>query len=122
MKDKLDNRNVNEDVLSEVISACPESDDTDSGVASLPRMTNDRLKKKKIIKNKEKGIQKIRFIVQLLFALLCIWIGIEFYQFAKYLAPRPKRLGARCGRRARGPRGPRRRRPRPPLASRRGGG
>ncbi|MCG6915325.1 4Fe-4S binding protein [bacterium BMS3Abin03] len=85
MKDKLDNRNVNEDVLSEVISACPESDDTDSGVASLPRMTNDRLKKKKIIKNKEKGIQKIRFIVQLLFALLCIWIGIEFYQFAKYL-------------------------------------
>ncbi len=41
--------------------------------------------KKKIIRNKEKGIQKIRFVVQTLFALLCIWIGIEFYQFAQYL-------------------------------------
>ena len=42
-------------------------------------------KKKKIIKNKEKGIQKFRFIVQTLFALLCIWIGVEFYQFTQYL-------------------------------------
>ena len=45
-------------------------------------MTN---KKKKINKNKEKGIQKYRFIVQTLFALLCIWIGIEFYHFIQYL-------------------------------------
>lgn len=44
-------------------------------------MTN----KKKIIKNKEKGIQKVRFFVQTLFALLCIWIGVEFYQFIQYL-------------------------------------
>ncbi len=50
-------------------------------------MTNENplKKKRKIIKNKEKGIQKIRFIVQTLFALLCIWIGIEFYQFTQYL-------------------------------------
>ena len=41
--------------------------------------------KKKIIKNKEKGIQKIRFVVQALFVLLCIWIGVEFYQFIQYL-------------------------------------
>jgi polyferredoxin len=41
--------------------------------------------KKKIIKNKEKGIQNFRFIVQTLFALLCIWIGVEFYQFLQYL-------------------------------------
>lgn len=36
-------------------------------------------------KNKDKSIQKIRFAVQLAFALLCIWIGIEFSQFIKYL-------------------------------------
>jgi polyferredoxin len=41
--------------------------------------------KRKIIKNNDKGIQKIRFVVQLLFALLCIWIGVEFYQFIQYL-------------------------------------
>ena len=38
-----------------------------------------------IKKNKEKRIQKIRFIVQTLFALLCVWIGIEFYQFIHFL-------------------------------------
>jgi polyferredoxin len=42
-------------------------------------------KKTKIIHNDEKGIQKVRFIIQTLFALLCIWIGIEFYQFIQYL-------------------------------------
>ncbi len=40
--------------------------------------------KKKFIRNNEKGIQKIRFSVQLLFALLCIWIGVEFYFFTQY--------------------------------------
>ncbi|QQS35031.1 MAG: 4Fe-4S binding protein [Ignavibacteriales bacterium] len=40
--------------------------------------------KQKIIRNSEKGIQKIRFTVQILFALLCIWIGIEFYFFTQY--------------------------------------
>jgi len=70
-------------VQIEFIPTRSESDFTDSGVASLPRMTNS--KKKKIIRNKEKGIQKIRFIVQTVFALLCIWIGVEFYQFIHYL-------------------------------------
>jgi len=41
--------------------------------------------KKKIIRNQEKSIQKYRFIIQSLFALLCIWIGIDFYLFAHYL-------------------------------------
>ncbi|HOJ17950.1 MAG: 4Fe-4S binding protein [Ignavibacteriales bacterium] len=35
----------------------------------------------KYIKNNLKKIQKTRFTVQLLFALLCIWIGIEMYFF-----------------------------------------
>ncbi len=39
----------------------------------------------KVIRNDEKGIQKTRFIVQSLFALLCIWIGVEFYLFNQYL-------------------------------------
>lgn len=70
-----------------VIPACPESDGVDSGLVPLARMTDDKKNKakKKITKNKEKGIQKIRFIVQSLFALLCIWIGVEFYQFLQYL-------------------------------------
>lgn len=42
-------------------------------------------KKKKIIRNNNRGIQKLRFTIQTLFALLCIWIGIEFYLFVKYL-------------------------------------
>jgi polyferredoxin len=41
--------------------------------------------KSKIIRNDEKGIQKIRFVVQSLFALLCIWIGVEFYLFVRFL-------------------------------------
>ncbi|MBZ0200619.1 MAG: 4Fe-4S binding protein [Ignavibacteriaceae bacterium] len=41
--------------------------------------------KKKVIKNIEKPVQKYRFIIQLLFALLCIWIGIEFFMFIKFL-------------------------------------
>jgi polyferredoxin len=36
-------------------------------------------------KNKDNSIQKIRFAVQTAFALLCLWIGIEFSQFIKYL-------------------------------------
>jgi polyferredoxin len=41
--------------------------------------------KKKIIRNTEKPVQKYRFIIQTAFALLCIWIGIEFYLFIQYL-------------------------------------
>ena len=52
---------------------------------SQSQQSRNEIKKKKIVKNKEKGIQKIRFIVQTLFALLCIWIGVEFYQFLQFL-------------------------------------
>jgi polyferredoxin len=41
--------------------------------------------KTKVIKNNEKPIQKYRFIIQILFVLLCIWIGVEFYLFVRYL-------------------------------------
>jgi polyferredoxin len=41
--------------------------------------------KKKIIRNREKPVQKYRFIIQSAFTLLCIWIGIEFYLFNRYL-------------------------------------
>ncbi|MCX6149155.1 MAG: 4Fe-4S binding protein [Ignavibacteriales bacterium] len=41
--------------------------------------------KEKIIRNKEKPIQKYRFIIQSLFVLLCTWIGIEFFLFVRYL-------------------------------------
>lgn len=41
--------------------------------------------KRKFIKNLEKPVQKYRFIIQSLFALLCIWIGVEFYLFINYL-------------------------------------
>ena len=39
----------------------------------------------RIEKNLEKPIQQYRSIVQILFTLLVIWIGIEFHQFVKYL-------------------------------------
>jgi len=41
--------------------------------------------KTKIIRNKEKPIQNYRFIIQSSFALLCVWIGIEFCLFNRYL-------------------------------------
>lgn len=39
----------------------------------------------KYVKNIEKPIQKLRFVVQSAFTLLCIWIGIEFYFFIQFL-------------------------------------
>jgi polyferredoxin len=41
--------------------------------------------KKKIIRNTAKPVQKYRFLIQSAFALLCIWIGVEFYLFISYL-------------------------------------
>ena len=41
--------------------------------------------KKKIIRNTEKPIQKYRFIVQSVFALLCVWIGVEMFLFIQSL-------------------------------------
>lgn len=43
------------------------------------------MEKKKIIKNTRKPVQTYRFIVQSLFALLTIWIGVEFYLFIRFL-------------------------------------
>lgn len=42
-------------------------------------------KKNKLNRNNEKPIQKYRFYVQSGFALLCIWIGIQFFLFVRYL-------------------------------------
>ncbi|MCX7876897.1 MAG: 4Fe-4S binding protein [Melioribacteraceae bacterium] len=42
-------------------------------------------KKDKFIRNKEKSIQQLRFTIQILFSILCIWIGVEFSQFIKFL-------------------------------------
>jgi len=41
--------------------------------------------KTKINRNTSPKIQKYRFAVQSIFALVCIWIGIEFYFFVGYL-------------------------------------
>jgi polyferredoxin len=41
--------------------------------------------KKKTIRNTGKPVQKYRFTIQLIFALLCIWIGIDFYRFVHFL-------------------------------------
>ncbi len=41
--------------------------------------------KKIKVRNTEKPIQKYRFYIQTVFTALCLWIGIEFYQFANYL-------------------------------------
>lgn len=49
--------------------------DTDKNTAPKVRRT----------KNREKPIQKWRLITQAAFALLCIWIGVEFHFFVKYL-------------------------------------
>jgi len=49
-------------------------------------MTLEKINKKnKVIRNSEKPIQKYRFWVQSTFALLCIWIGVEFYFFIEFL-------------------------------------
>src|SRR4030067_1530777 len=41
--------------------------------------------KQKIIRNSEERIKKYSFLVQTAFAVLCTWIGVEFYLFIKYL-------------------------------------
>jgi polyferredoxin len=45
----------------------------------------DDERKEKIIRNAEKPIQKFRVLVQSLFVALCLWIGIEFYIFIRFL-------------------------------------
>ena len=41
--------------------------------------------RKRAVKNTAKPVQKYRFAIQSAFALLCLWIGIEFHFFVKYL-------------------------------------
>jgi polyferredoxin len=41
--------------------------------------------KKKIIRNNENPVQKFRFYIQSAFTMLCVWIGVEFYFFIRYL-------------------------------------
>ncbi len=41
--------------------------------------------KQKFERNREKTIQKYRFLVQSIFALICLWIGYEFYLFINFL-------------------------------------
>ena len=41
--------------------------------------------RQEVVRNDEKKIQPYRLSVQTAFALLCIWIGIEFHLFVKYL-------------------------------------
>ncbi len=43
------------------------------------------ISKKKYRKNRQKPIQAIRFRIQAAFVLLCLWIGVEFYYFVKFL-------------------------------------
>ena len=40
---------------------------------------------KKYAGNSERSIQNYRLLVQLLFVIICIWIGIEFYSFVEFL-------------------------------------
>lgn len=39
----------------------------------------------KVVRNREKPVQQFRLAVQIAFALLCIWIGIQFHFFVRYL-------------------------------------
>ena len=41
--------------------------------------------KSKIIKNNDKPIQKYRLYIQLLFVVIVVWIGVEFYLFTTFL-------------------------------------
>ena len=52
---------------------------------SFKKSVQSGKKKKKIKRNTEKPIQKYRFIIQSAFALLCLWIGVEFFLFTRYL-------------------------------------
>ena len=40
---------------------------------------------KKYTRNHQKPIQTYRFWIQVAVVLLCLWIGVEFYNFIKYL-------------------------------------
>jgi len=41
--------------------------------------------KRKVIKNRLKPVQNIRFWLQVGFAFLCVWIGVEFHFFVRFI-------------------------------------
>lgn len=47
--------------------------------------TGKRARPRKVIRNTEKPLQRLRLIVQLAVVALCLWIGIEFHLFVRYL-------------------------------------
>ena len=51
----------------------------------MKNQVSQKKPKKKIIRNIENPIQKYRFIIQSAFVVLCIWIGVEFFLFTRYL-------------------------------------
>ncbi len=52
--------------------------------AAKRRIKTKRIKPR-IIRNQRPAIQTWRFVIQSAFAVLCIWIGIEFYLFLRFL-------------------------------------
>ena len=54
-------------------------------VNEMEKSTDTARKKPRVIRNREKRIQPYRIAAQIAFAALCIWIGIEFHFFVKYL-------------------------------------
>ncbi|MCL5029797.1 MAG: 4Fe-4S binding protein [Bacteroidetes bacterium] len=60
---------------------------SDKNIRNMPNEVKSRNagKEKKIVRNLERPIQKYRFLIQSSFALLCIWIGYDFYRFAHFL-------------------------------------
>lgn len=54
-------------------------------VNDMQTSTNVPTKKPKVSRNREKRIQRYRVATQVAFAALCIWIGVEFHFFVKYL-------------------------------------
>ena len=56
---------------------------TEDDQVTTRRLSGDR--KTQIRRNTEKPIQKYRLVIQIAFALLCVWIGVEFHYFVKFL-------------------------------------
>ena len=54
-------------------------DDTAMSASRLIRV------KKQVERNRTKPIQRWRFAIQAAFAVLCVWIGVEFHFFVKYI-------------------------------------
>jgi polyferredoxin len=53
--------------------------------AVVSEATEPGVSGRKVIRNRESSLQHWRLLIQLGFVALCIWIGIEFHFFVKYL-------------------------------------